>query len=497
MTTKRRGRWAALAGACALAASLATAQTPPATDGATNAAAAATSIAANIDAYLQAAVRDAHFSGSVLVARDGVPLFDASYGLANIETGTPNTPSTIFRIASLTKQFTAMAILQLEEQGKLKVDDPICRYLADCPKSWRPITLHHLLTHTSGIRNFSSLPDWDEDLGLRRYRRDELVDLVRGLPLEFTPGEKHKYSNSGYHLLGLAIERASGKTYAQYLHDAIFAPLGMLHTAYTENRELVPGRATGYYSRGTRFVGAPFVDPTASYAAGGLTSTTGDLLRWDQALYADTLVSRASRERMFTAFKDGYAYGWRIGEAYGRRTTEHSGSLNGFSSYLLRFPDARVTVIVLGNSDRMSAGRAGRDLAAIVFGAPYAQPARSARDVLWTTIVDKDAAAAIAQYQALARAKPDDPGLNENMLLHLGYDLFEDRRLDAAAAIFDFTLATFPTSSGSYDGMAEIALDRGDRNKAAALFKRAVALDADDDYATYRLARLKRGGKAD
>jgi CubicO group peptidase (beta-lactamase class C family) len=490
MKNQRCRRWAAvLAAACLFATGLAPAQAPSADVAPVQAAA---DIATDMDAYLQAAVRHEQFMGSVLVARDGVPLFERSYGFANIEHGVPNTSATVFRIASLTKQFTGMAILQLQEQGKLKVDDTVCRYLDDCPAAWRPITLHQLLTHTSGIRNFSGLPDWDEERGLRRYRHAELVEVFRDLPLEFKPGEKYKYSNSGYHLLGLVIERASGKPYAQFLHESIFAPLGMLHTAYTDNREIVAGRASGYYSRGTRLVTAPFLDPTATYAAGGLTSTTGDLLRWDQALYTDRLVSSRSREAMFTPFKDGYAYGWRIGTAFDRRTMEHSGSFNGFSSYILRFPDQRVTVIVLGNGDRMSGGKTGKDLAAIAFGAPYVLPKPLVRDVLWTTIVEHGVDAGIAQYRELAQAKPDDRALSENMLLHLGYELLEDTRTDAAAAIFDFTLQTFPKSADSCNGLADVALDRGDRTRAVALFQKAIAIEPDNDYAAYRLARLKR-----
>lgn len=493
MYTKRLPRWAALASACLFAAGLATAQAPQANEGAAKPAADAPDLTSKLDAYLQAAVRNEQFSGSVLVAREGKPLFDRSYGMASIEFDVPNTSATIFRIASLTKQFTAMAILQLQERGKLKVGDPVCRYLADCPASWQPITLRHLLTHTSGIRNVSSLPDWDENLGLKRYRHADFVDLFRGLPLEFTPGEKYTYSNSGYYLLGLVIERASGKPYAQYLQEAIFTPLQMRHTAYTENREIVAGRASGYYSRGAQIVAAPYIDPTTTYAAGGITSTTGDLLRWDQALYTDKLASRRSRDEMFTPFKEGYAYGWRVGEKFGRHTAEHSGSLNGFSSYILRFPDQWATVIVLGNGDRMSAGKTGKNLAAILFGEPCAMPKPALRDVLWNTVVGKGAMAAIGQYRELRRTQADEYDFGADTLVDLGYDLFSDLRLEEAAAIFEFSLETFPKSAYSYDGLADIALERGDRSKAIAWFEKSLALDLANEYASLGLERAKRG----
>lgn len=196
-----------------------------------------------MDIYLQAQVRYDMFSGTVLVARDGKPVFVKSYGMANYELGAPNTSDTTYLLGSVVKQFTAVAILQLQERGKLKVSDPICRYLDDCPVSWQGITLHHLLTHTSGIPNFSSLPDWDEKLAMRNYTRPELVGLFRDLPLEFSPGEKFDYSNSGYALLGVIIERVSGQDYDQYLREQLFAPAGMAGARSRATRTQLPGRA--------------------------------------------------------------------------------------------------------------------------------------------------------------------------------------------------------------------------------------------------------------
>lgn len=211
---RRAWRWAMI-GMAAWSAALAVSATPVAAR--TQAALAPSTTApagkaldTALDAYLAAATKNEQFSGTVLLARDGKPVFVRSYGMANYELGVPNSADTVFRLASVTKQFTALAVMQLQEQGRLKVDDPICRYLADCPAAWRPITIRELLNHTSGIPNFSSLPDWDEVLSRRDYTPAELVSLFRDLPLKFTPGEKYDYSNSGYHLLGLIIERASG-----------------------------------------------------------------------------------------------------------------------------------------------------------------------------------------------------------------------------------------------------------------------------------------------
>lgn len=225
---------------CLIAPAPVTAQVAPTNNPAPATALDTREAAAKIDGYMKAAVRHAQFSGSVLVARDGSPIFSKSYGMANYELNVPNTSRTVYRIASLTKQFTAMAVVQLHEQGKLSIGDPICKYLRECPATWRQITIRHLLTHTSGIPNYSSLPDWDEVLAVKTYERPEFVSLFRSLPLEFTPGEKFEYTNSGYYLLGQIIERASGQSYADYLRDRIFAPLGMAYSGYDETRSLVP-----------------------------------------------------------------------------------------------------------------------------------------------------------------------------------------------------------------------------------------------------------------
>lgn len=492
----RRCRWpmAALAGlGLALAAPHASAALPS-SEGADGTAQAPSDaqVVAKVDEYMRAAVGFEQFTGAILVARNGRAIVDTAYGMANYELDVPNTPGTVYPIASLTKQFTAAAILQLQEQGKLEVGDPVCDYLDTCPAAWQPITLHHLLTHTSGIPNYSSLPEWDEVVGRKTYRRFELVDLFRDLPLAFAPGEKVGYSNSGYVLLGLVIERASGQRYGAYLHDRIFAPLGMHHSVFAENGTLIRGRAAGYYSRGTQFVHSPYnLDPSTSFASAGIATTTGDLLRWDQALYTTELLSQPSLDAMFTPYLQGYGYGWRVGEALGRRKFDHSGSNDGYSSYILRFPDERVTVIVLGNGDRMSAGRTGSNLAAIVFGADVALPGPQLRDLLWDRIVQHDVQAAIEHYRELRRTQPTAHDFGDEPLVDLGYDLISAGKLAEAAAIFDFNLERHPDSAYSYDGLADIALEQGDKPRAIGLFERSLALDPDNDYASDGLKRLR------
>ena len=271
----------------------------------------ATEIAQKADAYLRAQERVKGFSGAVLVARDGVPLISKGYGWANAEWEIPNTPTTKFRLGSITKQFTAALVLRLQEQRKLSVQDPICTYVKPCPELWKPVTIHHLLTHTSGIPSYTGLPDYQKTMMVPRTI-DQMVAVFRDLPLEFAPGEKFKYNNSGYFLLGVIIEKVTEKIYEDALRDEIFTPLGLNDTGYDWSEPLLRHRAAGYTRRGNEIVNAKFLDMQQPYAAGSLYSTVEDLLKWDQALYTDRVLPAAARTAMFTPFKDNYAYGWAI-----------------------------------------------------------------------------------------------------------------------------------------------------------------------------------------
>ena len=328
---------------------------------------------AKVEEYMNAAVRVNRFSGSILVARDGQPEISKGYGMANYELDVPNTPRTVFRIGSITKTFTATAIMMLQEHGKLSVSDSICKHLPDCPTAWQPITIRHLLTHTLGITNFTALPDYAKTMSLPVTHVSQ-IGRVRDKPLEFAPGEKHSYSNSGYYLLGVIIERASEKSYADFLQENIFKPLGMTATGYDDNRRVVKNRASGYMVQGDEFVNALYIDMSIPFAAGALISTVEDLLRFDQALYTEKLLSRKSLDEIFTPFKEERGYGWGVRKRFDRQVTEHDGGINGFFTSLSRFPADRITVVVLGNNGNLSTRGIANDLSAIVFGAAYKIP---------------------------------------------------------------------------------------------------------------------------
>jgi CubicO group peptidase (beta-lactamase class C family) len=293
--------------------------------------------------------------------------------VANLEDNIANTPQTKFHLASITKQFTATAILMLQERGKLNVQDPICKYLADCPAAWQQVTIHHLLTHSSGIPNFTDFPDWLQT----RAQPSTFASTVlrfKDKPLDFQPGEKYNYSNSGYILLGYIIEKISGRTYEGFLRDSIFVPLRMLNTGYDDNKVLIEHRAIGYSREGIRLVRAPYLNMSTVKAAGGLYSTVEDLFIWSQALDTEKLLSKKSLDAMFTIYKGDYGYGWHIDKQFNRDRANHGGVQIGFKTNIDRYLGHRVSIIILSNFDDAFINSASRDLAAIVFGEKYNLP---------------------------------------------------------------------------------------------------------------------------
>jgi CubicO group peptidase (beta-lactamase class C family) len=301
-----------------------------------------------MEELVQKQVATQHFSGAVLVATRGSVLFDRAYGLANREWDIPNTPATRFRIGSVTKQFTAVAILLLEERGKLRLEDPVSAHWPEAPEAWRAITLHHLLTHTSGIPNVTR----DPEFMLWKFQPTtvrEMVGRFRSRPLEFAPGSRHAYSNSNYLVLGLLVERLSGQSYQEFVREAVLAPLGLNDTGVETSLEILPRRASGYWRREGRMLNAPFSDMSVPHAGGAMYSTTHDLRRWCEAILHDQLLAPESRRKLLTPALDSYALGLRVAQFKGRTVIEHGGNISGFSSHLRHYPEEGLTVVVLSN----------------------------------------------------------------------------------------------------------------------------------------------------
>jgi CubicO group peptidase (beta-lactamase class C family) len=323
---------------------------------------------------LDACAEAFHFSGAVVIAQNGKRFWSGACGLANIEHDVPNTEKTKFRIASITKQITAMAILILHEQGKINIFESITKYVPHAPKHWKKITVHHLLTNTSGIPSYTDFPD-HLAMAKNKTTPEQLVASFRDKELGFRPGEKFEYSNSGYALLGAIIEAVSGQSYGEFLADRIFKPLGMKGSGCDDNELILELRASGYVRTndgGLR--NASYLDMSVPYSAGGLYSTVKDLLRWERGLMDGSLISKASTKMMFKPEKDGYAYGWFVKESGGRTTVGHAGGIDGFTSNIERVPQDGLCTIVLSNVQDSPVALMTHDLKAIVFGEPYELP---------------------------------------------------------------------------------------------------------------------------
>jgi CubicO group peptidase (beta-lactamase class C family) len=304
------------------------------------------------------------FHGTILVAHDGQLIISRGYGMADAERGTPNTPTTRFRLASVTKQFTAAAIMILQARGKLKVQDQICAYLADCPDDWQAITIEQLLTHTSGIPNYTDFAGYDATQ-MQPATPEQLIARFRREPLMFAPGSMFSYENSDYVLLGRIIEQVSGQPYADFLREAIFDPLQMRASGVDLGLGDTAGQAVGYSSFADK---APPLDTSTLYSAGAIYSTAEDLYRWDQALYTNALLPEKLRSQMFTPLLNDYGYGWKIGHPGGRLEISHPGLIDGFAASIARYPAERVTVIVLSNMDAADVVGISNYLAALALG---------------------------------------------------------------------------------------------------------------------------------
>lgn len=323
----------------------------------------ARSLTQYIDSVANAAVTEQRTAGvSVAVAKNGRTIVAKGYGFADLENDVPATAETVYRIGSITKQFTSAAIMRLMEQGKLSLDDTLQKFLPQVPTQGNRVTVRHLLNHTSGIRSYTSLgPKWQRVVRLDLVP-DSLATLFANEPFDFKPGDAYRYNNSGYFLLGMIIEKLSGKSYGQYVQDEFFTPLGLKSTVYCEQAPLIKRRAQGYQPRpGVPFVNAEPLSMTHPYAAGSLCSTVTDLVTWTLALSSGKVVSPASYALMTTpgTLNDGkpitYGFGLGTGAVRGHRQVSHNGGINGFVSEVHHYPDDSVVTVVLTNTSALAA----------------------------------------------------------------------------------------------------------------------------------------------
>jgi CubicO group peptidase (beta-lactamase class C family) len=326
---------------------------------------------------------------SALVSQSGKIIYEKAFGSANLELNVPVEPKTVFSLASITKQFTAISILQLVSQRKIALTDNIQKYIPDFPAN--NILIENLLSHTSGLKDYLQV-DTGEKFGERLdYTPRELINVFRNMPLEYEPGTKYAYCNSDYILLGYIIEKVSGKTYSEYISENIFIPLEMTDTYYDSDETIIPNRASGYFKAGDQYRKAEFWSATIGYAAGGLLSTTIDLQKWQSGLLSYKILKKELLDLAFTPYKlkDGttnYGFGWNITEINGMKRIDHGGAKNGFLTYEAYFPEQQLYIALLFNSENAPRDELSIKVSEILLGKSMQKEIILNEDVLKTYI---------------------------------------------------------------------------------------------------------------
>jgi len=437
------------------------------------------------------------FNGAALVAENGKVLYKKGFGLANMEWNIPNEPDTKFRLGSITKQFTATLILQLVQQGKIKLDGKVSDYLPEYRKdTGSRMTIHHLLSHTSGVPNYTAQPGFFANVSRNPFTVDDFVKQYASGDLEFEPGTKFNYSNSGYFLLGDIIEKVTGRPYEQVLKENILDPLGMKNTGYDHYGTVLSKRAAGYIKTQNGYENAAYLDMSMPYAAGSIYSTVEDLFLWDQALYGEKILSAASKELMFKPNLENYGYGFGIRKAslgpnkISVPVIEHNGGINGFSTIIVRLVGDKRLIVLLDNT---SQGRYldGMALAVtnILYGQPYETPKQSIAEILRPTVM-KDVAAAVKQYRELKATQNSEYDFREAELNTLGYQLLQMKKVAEALEIFKLNVEAYPQAANTYDSLGEAYLANGDKELAITNYKKSLELNPQNMGATRVLASL-------
>ncbi|GAB1857099.1 hypothetical protein MHTCC0001_19350 [Flavobacteriaceae bacterium MHTCC 0001] len=329
-----------------------------------------------VDKLVSAMYKANEPGAAILIAKDGKPIYRKAFGKANLELDAAMQPNNVFQIGSITKQFTAVAILMLEEQGKLNIDDTITKYIPNYPTQGQNITIHHLLNHTSGIKSYTSMPTFR--LKARTDMTPEtLINVFKNEPMDFAPGDEYRYNNSGYILLGYIIEKVSGQSYAEFIEQHIFKKLGMSASLYGSNKKLIKQRASGYQKTGDTYVNANYISLTLPYAAGSLMSTVDDLLIWQNAIVTNTLISKESLNRAINGStlnngeKINYGYGWSKNQINGSTTYQHGGGIFGYTSMGIYLPEEKIFVSGLTNCNCKNISGLVTKIAAIAINKPF------------------------------------------------------------------------------------------------------------------------------
>ncbi|WP_421418453.1 serine hydrolase [Pseudoalteromonas lipolytica] len=436
------------------------------------------------------------FNGNVLVAKDGKVLFEKSYGYANFEWDIEHSEKSKFRIGSITKQFTAMLILQLAQQGKLKLDEPLATYLPDYRQDIAAkITLRQILNHTSGLSNYTQLKTFRDEYSKNNYSVDEFIRLLCSDDLLFEPGTEFRYSNSGYFILGAVIEKVTGQKYKDVLQKNILDPLGMNDTGYDSHNKIIKFRVSGYDNGLTGYSNTDYLDMSIPYAAGSMYSTARDLLKWDQALYSDKLLNKEYKKQMYHVSEQrNYALGWEVTNldksTYGKPLTciQHGGGINGFNAFISRIIEDKLLVIILNNTGGAPLTPMTNGLLAIYYDKPYEKATEHVDSKLYNVFKREGIEGLKKTYQQMVS---DGNMPRERSLNYFGYELMQMGELDAAITVFELNNQSYPDSANTFDSLGEAYLAAGDKQKALASYKKALKLDPESNSAHDAIEKLQ------
>lgn len=454
-----------------------------------------------IDRLMTTYNRLGQFNGTILVAENGKIIYNKGFGLANMQWKIANRPDTKFLLASVSKQFTAMLVLQLVDKGLVSFNGKISDYLQYYPKqSGDKITILHLLTHTSGIPDITNLPDFDQKYSYQHFTAKEFLTLFDSLPLDFQPGTEFNYSNCGYSVLAAIIEAVTNKSYGQVLKENITMPLGMKNTGYSSNKVVVNKYANGYqWAALDGYINAAYFDNSISIGAGGIYSTVDDMYLWDQALYTNKLVSDSLKQKMFTPYKNNYGYGFSIRKWENPNTKdsltfiEHGGANAGFNTLIFRSVKDKNLILLLTNTNDAKLGFIKNRIRSILYDRPYDLPEQEIKNIVAETLRNKGMDSAKAKYREFLKTKLNDYGEEEFVyeFSQLGYSLVLSDHLNEAIEIYELNAESFPSSAKAFDDLGEAYMVKGEKDLAIKYYNKSYELDNSNERVKQMLDKLK------
>ncbi len=437
------------------------------------------------------------FNGTALVAKKGKIIFEKGYGLANIEWNIPNKPDVKFRIGSITKQFTATLIMQLVEEGKIKLEGKITDYLPDYRKdTGDKVTIRELLNHTSGIKSYTNIPHMWSDSSRNHYTEKYFIKHFLSGDFEFEPGTSFAYNNTGYYLLAAIIEKVTGKSFGEVLKERILVPVGMENSGAEDEEVPIAKKASGYLKFINKYMLDPYIYMPNAMGAGNMYSTVEDMYKWDRALYTNKILSAESKKEMFTPNMAKYGFGWFImktpidANGDSLKIVWHTGGINGFNTIIFRIVSDSSLVLLFNNNGTAPLLSIANKITKILYNEEIKYPKKPISLQL-AEIIDEDGIQeAVKAYHKLKKEEGESFDFSEKELNNLGYELMKESKLDEAIEIFKLNIESYPESYNTYDSMGEAFMKKGNNKLAIENYKKSIELNSRNTNAYDMLEKL-------